>query len=87
VVLVVEGAARRVESVEGVPVVVAPGEGDDAIVDLVRRERDEHPERDVVVVTADRRLRERVSALGATLLGPSAVRQASDRAGRRTDNP
>jgi hypothetical protein len=79
--LVVEGAARGVAPVDGVPVLVAPGSGDDAIVDLVRREREAHPERDIVVVTADRGLRERVGALGATLLGPSAVRPA----GRRGD--
>jgi hypothetical protein len=79
VLLVVEGAARGVAPVDGVPVVAASGSGDDAIVDLVRRERDDHPDRDIVVVTADRGLRERVGALGATLLGPSAVRPGSRR--------
>ena len=73
-VLVVEGAARGVASVDRVPVVAASGSGDDAIVELVRRSRAAEPERDIVVVTADRGLRERVGALGATVLGPSAVR-------------
>lgn len=91
VVLVVEGAARRIaqddldrgaessgaESIgaEGsgadVRVVAAPGSGDDAIVDLVRREAGK---RTVAVVTADRGLRDRVIALGARVLGPRAVR-------------
>ncbi|MFB6397644.1 hypothetical protein AAFH96_31805, partial [Polymorphospora sp. 2-325] len=62
VVLVVEGAARGVPPVDGVAVVSAPGSGDDAIVDLVRTAG-----RPCVVVTADRGLRERVTALGATV--------------------
>jgi len=70
VVLVVEGAARGVAPVDGVEVVSAPGSGDDAIVDLVR---EAGAERRVVVVTADRGLRERVAALGATVVGPRAV--------------
>jgi len=49
-----------------VPVVLAPGSGDDAIVALVR----ELPGRRMVV-TADRELRERCVAAGATILGPS----------------
>jgi 8-oxo-dGTP diphosphatase len=49
-----------------VPVVLAPGSGDDAIVAVVR----ELPGRRVVV-TADRELRERCVAAGATILGPS----------------
>lgn len=71
-VLVVEGAARGVEPVDGVRVVAADGSGDDAIVELVRR-RD--PDRPALVVTADRGLRERVAALGADVLGPSSVRR------------
>ncbi|HKA69166.1 MAG TPA: hypothetical protein VKG85_08640 [Actinomycetes bacterium] len=71
VVLVVEGAARRVDSVPGVSVVAAPrsGDGDDAIVQVVADRRDEH----VYVVTADRKLRDRVGALGAAVLGPKTL--------------
>ncbi|NED73660.1 NTP pyrophosphohydrolase, partial [Streptomyces sp. SID9944] len=57
IVLVVEGAARGVEPVPGVRVEAAPGSGDDLIVELVGRAGD----RDVVVVTADRELRRRVT--------------------------
>ncbi|MCL6299096.1 NTP pyrophosphohydrolase [Streptomyces kronopolitis] len=69
-VLVVEGAARGVESVDGVRVVAADGSGDDRIVRLVA---EESGERDCLVVTADRELRERVRALGARVTGPRAV--------------
>ena len=71
VVLVVEGAARGVPAVEGVRVVAAPRSGDDAIVDLVGSEPGD---RTRVVVTADRALRERVQRLGASVIGPRAVR-------------
>jgi hypothetical protein len=67
VVLVVEGRARGVESVPGIEVVAAEGSGDDAIVDVVRRRGAGRP---TVVVTADRGLRERVTALGAQVRGP-----------------
>lgn len=76
VVLVVEGAARGLQSVEGVRVVAAPGSGDDAIVELVRASAgsgDVGPARGCVVVTADRGLRERVLVAGAEVLGPRAV--------------
>ncbi|HKE51456.1 MAG TPA: NTP pyrophosphohydrolase [Actinomycetes bacterium] len=75
VVLVVEGAARAVEPVSGVSVVAAPrsGDGDDAIVRVVADRRAEP----VYVVTADRKLRERVSALGAAVLRPKALLGAS----------
>lgn len=69
-VLVVEGAARGVTSVEGVRVVPATGSGDDRIVQLVA---DEAGGRDCLVVTADRGLRERVQQLGARVTGPRAV--------------
>lgn len=75
VVLVVEGAARKVRSIPDVRVVAAPGSGDDAIVDLVRVEA---AARTCVVVTADRELRNRVAALGGRLLGPRAVRRDMD---------
>ncbi|MGZ0199279.1 NTP pyrophosphohydrolase [Streptomyces sp. RM1] len=70
VVLVVEGAARGVASVPGVRVVAAPGSGDDRIVELVA----EGAGRTCLVVTADRELRRRVSALGARVAGPRTVR-------------
>ncbi|RJQ73832.1 NTP pyrophosphohydrolase [Pseudonocardiaceae bacterium YIM PH 21723] len=69
VVLVVEGRARGVTGVDGVRVVAAAGSGDDAIVEVVRA----HPDREVVVVTADRELRRRVAELGADCWGPSAI--------------
>ncbi|GGM70666.1 NTP pyrophosphohydrolase [Thermopolyspora flexuosa] len=65
--MVVEGAARGVEPVAGVGVVAASGSGDDAIVEEVRRAR---PWERVVVVTADRALRDRVAELGAAVAGP-----------------
>ncbi|MGW3263209.1 NTP pyrophosphohydrolase [Streptomyces sp. NPDC001056] len=68
-VLVVEGAARGVPSVPGVRVEEAPGSGDDLIVELAARAGD----RTCLVVTADRELRRRVSALGARVTGPRAV--------------
>jgi hypothetical protein len=71
VVLIVEGAARGVSSIPGVRVVAAPGSGDDAIVAQVRADGGG---RTCVVVTADRALRERVAALGASVLGPRALR-------------
>ena len=71
VVLVVEGRARRVPPVAGVDVVAATGDGDDEIVRVAEAwvERD----RRVVVVTADRELRERVTAFGAEVAGPTTI--------------
>ncbi|MFB9466465.1 NTP pyrophosphohydrolase [Streptomyces cinereospinus] len=69
IVLVVEGAARAVRSVPGVRVEAAPGSGDDRLVDLVGAAGD----RPCLVVTADRELRRRVTALGAQVTGPRAV--------------
>ena len=71
-VLVVEGAAKRVPAVDGVEVVAAAGSGDDAIVELVQREG---TDRHCLVVTADRALRARVQAAGAEVCGPRTVRQ------------
>ncbi|MCU1485301.1 MAG: hypothetical protein JWN67_2047 [Actinomycetia bacterium] len=65
VVVVLEGQARRgVEpgTVDGVEVVHAPGEGDDA---LAERAGD-----GVTLVTADRGLAERARAAGADVVGP-----------------
>ena len=69
VVLVVEGRARDIPAVDGVRLERAPGSGDDAIVAVVRAAAG----RRVVVVTADRALRRRVTALGAEVIGPSAI--------------
>lgn len=70
VVLVVEGAARSVGSIAGVRVVAAAGSGDDAVVELVRAAG---TGRRCAVVTADRGLRERVRAAGASIVGPQSV--------------
>ncbi|WP_097985961.1 NTP pyrophosphohydrolase [Streptomyces sp. f150] len=71
IVLVVEGAARGVDSVAGVRVASAPGSGDDLIAELAAAAG---PERECVVVTADRGLRQRVEAYGARRVGPRTVR-------------
>jgi 8-oxo-dGTP diphosphatase len=69
VVVVVEGAARAAahDAPDAVRAVSAPGSGDDAIVDVAGAAAADGP---TVVVTADRELRERVSAAGATTVGP-----------------
>ncbi|GII56248.1 NTP pyrophosphohydrolase [Planotetraspora thailandica] len=69
VVAVLEGAASGAAATApgGVDVVVAPGSGDDAIVEVVRAAM---PYEKVLVVTADRGLRERVAALGGLVAGP-----------------
>jgi predicted RNA-binding protein with PIN domain len=72
VVLVLEGQAKRGQPAgeEGaIHTVHAPGSGDDEIVEQVCR-LSTHAD-DVVVVTADRVLRERVAAAGASSVGPS----------------
>jgi hypothetical protein len=72
VVLVLEGqaASGRPAGRDGaVETVHAPGSGDDAIVDEVAA-RSAHGD-DVLVVTADRALRERVTAAGGSSVGPS----------------
>ncbi|MEU4557763.1 hypothetical protein AB0F72_05205 [Actinoplanes sp. NPDC023936] len=70
VALVVEGRARDIPAGPGpVRVVRAAGSGDDTIVELAAAASG----RRVVVVTADRGLRQRVTALGAEVRGPSAV--------------
>ncbi|MFC4031972.1 NTP pyrophosphohydrolase [Streptomyces polygonati] len=74
VLLVVEGAARAVEPVPGVRVEAAPGSGDDLIADLVTRARAAAPDRPCLVATADRELRRRVTASGASYVGPRTVR-------------
>ncbi|MFE1587852.1 NTP pyrophosphohydrolase [Streptomyces sp. NPDC058737] len=74
VVLVVEGAARGVESVPGVRVESAPGSGDDRMVELVARAAGD---RAVLVVTADRELRRRVRGGGGVGGGPRPGRPGS----------
>ncbi|HEY6593823.1 MAG TPA: hypothetical protein VI011_06900 [Asanoa sp.] len=81
VVLVVEGKARGIAGTGGVEVVEAAGEGDDTIVDVVRRRGRGRP---TIVVTADRGLRERVAALGAEVRGPRWLTDGEDQAGTRT---
>ncbi|WP_406465123.1 NTP pyrophosphohydrolase [Streptomyces sp. NBC_00111] len=70
IVLVVEGAAREVASVQGVRVEAAPGSGDDLIVALAAA----RGARSCLVVTADRELRQRAEAHGARCAGPRTVR-------------
>jgi hypothetical protein len=68
VTLVLEGQARAgadESNVDGVEVVHAPGEGDDTIAAIAEANRG------VVVVTADRRLADRVRASDAEVVGPS----------------
>jgi hypothetical protein len=71
VVVVLEGAARAalVPAVPGLRVVLAPADGDGAIVEQTAAlvEAGGEPP---VVVTADRGLRERVAAAGAEVRGP-----------------
>jgi hypothetical protein len=74
VVLVVEGAARGVAAVPDVAVESAPGSGDDLIAQLAADARAFIPARRCLVVTADRGLRARVTAVGADWVGPRAVR-------------
>jgi len=71
VALVVEGKAKDIPQADnGVRVERAPGSGDDKIIDIVR---DQAPRRRVVVVTADRALRDRVLELHGEVRGPSSV--------------
>ena len=68
VTIVLEGRARAgadEADVDGVEVVHAPGEGDDTIAAIAEAHRQ------VVVVTADRELGERVRAANAEVVGPS----------------
>ncbi|OLR94309.1 NUDIX domain-containing protein [Actinokineospora bangkokensis] len=63
-VLVVEGQAKGIGSVEGVVVVDSPGEGDDEIVAQAEANAP------CWVVTADRGLKARCQDVGAQILGP-----------------
>ena len=73
VVIVLEGEARRgVQAGQDgrIRTVHAAGSADDAIVDEVVRQHAIGDGREVVVVTADRELRDRVEAVGACAKGP-----------------
>lgn len=68
VTIVLEGRGRAgvdEADLDGVEVVHAPGEGDDTIAAIAEANRD------VVVVTADRGLAERVRVANAEVVGPS----------------
>ncbi|GAA3451095.1 hypothetical protein [Dactylosporangium matsuzakiense] len=80
IVLVVEGAARGVPPIDGVPVQAAPHSGDDHIVALVADNVDRRP---VVVVTSDRGLRQRVTDLGASIVSPGRLLATILYGGRR----
>jgi hypothetical protein len=70
VTIVLEGQARAgadEASVAGVAIVHARGEGDDTIAAIAAA----HDDVDVVVVTADRGLAERVRAVNAEVVGPN----------------
>jgi 8-oxo-dGTP diphosphatase len=72
VVVVVEGAARSVAQVGSpdVTVVAARGSGDDEIVAQVENTLAGMTDAPVLVVTADRELRERCTSAGAGVVGP-----------------
>ncbi|HEY3683579.1 MAG TPA: NUDIX hydrolase [Streptosporangiaceae bacterium] len=69
VVLVVEGQARGIGPAADLRVVAAPGSGDDTIVAEAQAAAATPGDR-VIVVTADRELRSRVTAVGAMTTGP-----------------
>jgi 8-oxo-dGTP pyrophosphatase MutT (NUDIX family) len=74
VILVVEGKARAVASIPGVEVIAAEHDGDAKIVEVTGKQADS----DVLVATAERELRGRVTALGASILGPGTLRSYLD---------
>jgi uncharacterized protein YaiI (UPF0178 family) len=68
VTVVIEGRARAGADeidIDGVEVVHAPGEGDDTIAAIAGAHRE------VIVVTADRELADRVRAANAEVVGPT----------------
>lgn len=73
VLLVVEGQARETAGIPEVEVVAAATDGDSEIVRATRDCRRARPRDHVVVVTADRALRERVRADGGDIAGPAAL--------------
>jgi predicted RNA-binding protein with PIN domain len=56
---------------DNLEIVLAPHSGDDTIVDVVRATAAHDATRPITVITADRALRARVEALGATTAGPN----------------
>jgi hypothetical protein len=76
-VAVVEGQARDVEAPEGVRLVRADGSGDDALAAVAAELAD--GDDDVLVVTADRGLRDRLPA-GVGVAGPGWLLAAADQA-------
>jgi predicted RNA-binding protein with PIN domain len=80
VIVVLEGAARAgVEPgiAHDIEVVHAPGSGDDEIVRIVAAAAAEK-DRPITVVTADRQLRDRVTSLGARVIGPGSLWERLD---------
>jgi hypothetical protein len=77
VVAVVEGQARDVEAPAGVRVVRAAGSGDDALAAVAAELAD--GDDDLLVVTADRGLRDRLPAT-ARVTGPGWLLAAADEA-------
>ena len=76
VVLILEGEAKRgVQAGQDgrIRTVHAAGSGDDAIVEEVVRRLVIGDGREVIVVTADRKLRDRVEAVGACTKGPKRL--------------
>jgi hypothetical protein len=78
VVAVVEGQARDAAAPDGVEVVRARGSGDDALAEEAARRAAEGAA--LLVVTADRGLRERLPA-GARVTGPGWLRARLDELG------
>lgn len=73
IILVVEGQAKHVTGTTGVEVVAADTDGDSKIVEVVAQQN-----ASVLVATADRELKRRVEALGASILGPGTLRRQLD---------
>jgi 8-oxo-dGTP pyrophosphatase MutT (NUDIX family) len=76
IIMVVEGAARGVQSTDRITVVPAPGSGDDTIAELAAPQA---PDERRLVVTADRELRSRCKAAGAAVIGPRWLLDALSR--------
>jgi hypothetical protein len=73
IILVVEGKAKHDTATEGVEVVAADTDGDSKIVEVVAQQTGR-----ILVATADRELKRRVEALGASILGPGTLRTRLD---------
>lgn len=74
IILVVEGKAKHVTGIKGVEVVAADTDGDSKIVEVVAQQKGK-----TLVATADRELKGRVEALGASILGPGTLRSQLDK--------